>query len=228
MSREPTGVSRPTPPAVGVLPDDTAELLGRWRGGDSSAFDAILRDALPWLTAHVDRRLGDRLRSHAELEDFVQDALVEFLTYGPNFEVRSRRLLYALLKRIVENVLRDKNDYYRAKRRTRSVERPLPSDSVLRLDPPRATVQSPSGEMRRNEEEARLRLALEFMDPPERQILVMREWEQLTFAQIGASIGVSEPAARMRSHRAMLRLSDIVHRLEDKGLAAFLESESSE
>ena len=66
------------------------------------------------------------------------------------------------------------------------------------------------------------------MDPPERQILVMREWEQLTFAQIAAAIGVSEPAARMRSHRAMLRLSDIVHRLEAKGLAAFLESESTE
>ncbi len=227
MSRLPSGIHRPAPRPVRAPTDDTVQLLARWRGGDRGAIDAILRDALPWLTAHVDRRLGDRLRSHAELEDFVQDALVEFLTYGPGFEVRSRALLCALLKRIVENVLRDKNDYYRARRRTRSVERPLPSDSVLRLDPPRASVETPSGEMRRNEEESRLRLALEFMDPPERQILVMREWEHLTFAKIGAAIGISEPAARMRSHRAMVRLSEIVHRLEERGLAAFLGVEAT-
>ena len=225
MSREPTGLSRPAPPPDEVRSDDTAQLLGRWRNGDRAAFDAILRDAMPWLTAHVDRRLGDRLRSHEELEDFVQDALVDFLTYGPGFEVRSRALLYALLKRIVENVLRDKNDYYRAKRRTRSVERPLLSDSVLQLDPPRTHVESPSGDLRRSEDEARVRMALELMDPEERQVLVMREWDQLTFAKIGAEIGVSEPAARMRSHRAMMRLSEIVHRMEEKGLAAVLDAE---
>jgi len=228
MSRLPPGLSRPAPRPVGDPIDDTAQLLGRWRNGDRTAFDAILKDALPWLTAHVDRRLGEGLRSHAELEDFVQDALVEFLTYGPNFEVSSRALLYALLKRIAENVLRDKNDYYGAQRRRRSAEVPLPSDSVLRLDPPIVTVQTPSGEMRRNEEEARLRLALELLEPSERQILVMREWENLTFARIGAEIGISEPAARMRSHRAMLRLSEIVHRLEEKGLAWVLESEAPE
>jgi RNA polymerase sigma-70 factor (ECF subfamily) len=225
MSRETPGLSRPAPPPAGELLDDTAQLLGRWRNGDRAAFDAILRDAMPWLTAHVDRRLGDHLRSHAELEDFVQDALVDFLTYGPNFEVRSRALLYGLLKRIVENVLRDRNDYYKAKRRTRSVERPLPSDSVLRLDPPRARVETPSGELRKSEDEMRLRMALELMEPQERQILVMREWEHLTFAKIGAEIGISEPAARMRSHRAMVHLSEIVHRMEEKGLAAVLDSD---
>jgi len=227
MNRESSDAHHPEANPVEGRLDDTAELLARWRGGDVDAFDAILRDALPWLTAHVDRRLGERLRTHAEIEDFVQEALVEFLTYAPRFEVRSRALLYAFLKRIVENVLRDQNDYYRAQRRSRSRERPLPSDSVLHLDPLRAYVQTPSGELRRGEDETMVRMGLELLDPAERQILIMREWEELPFAQIGERLGITEPAARMRSYRAMKSLAEIVRKLEKHGLAAVIDPEGN-
>lgn len=101
-------------------------------------------------------------------------------------------------------------------------ERPLPSDSVIVLDPPRSSVSTPSQEVQRVEEEAWVRFALEILSPDTRKLIVLREWDRLSFAEIGAQSGVSEAAARMRYHRALLRLAAVVVRLKSGDVGAAL------
>src|SRR5262245_24795818 len=111
--------------------ESTATLLRRWHSGDSAAFEDLLVRHLPWLQAYVHGRLGDLLRAHGETGDYVQEALIDALRYGPRVVVADDDQFRALLGRIVENVLRDENDRFRAKKRGHCRPRELPADSVL-------------------------------------------------------------------------------------------------
>ena len=85
--------------------------------------------------------------------------------------------------------------------------------SVLCLDPRARTGSSPSQQASRSEEEAWLRLALDLLEPDDRDVIVLREWAGESFGAIAARLGIAENAARMRFSRALGRLADRVEAL---------------
>ncbi|MBI5852909.1 MAG: sigma-70 family RNA polymerase sigma factor [Planctomycetes bacterium] len=200
------------PETPAVDPDD--RLFARWQAGDDAALTELLRLELPWLRGHVAERLGPRLRAKDETQDHVQDALVEFLRDAPRFRVESRAQLRALLSRVVENNLRDKDDWYRARRRAMHRESPLPTETVLQLGVAQPTQTTPSAAASSSEWSAWVRLALEFLDPDDRRILVLREWDDRSFVEIGEMFGMTPNAVRMRWTRAVGRLADRVRELQ--------------
>jgi RNA polymerase sigma factor (sigma-70 family) len=135
--------------------------------------------------------------------DIVQDAAIEVLKYGPRFHVSDDGRFRALLARIIENVLRDRNDWYRAKRRAISRESPLSRDTVLDLDPPRESAERPSQAAVRNERQAWVRLVIECLPEEERRVITLRDWDGLTYAAIGERLDLSINAVRNRYLRAM-------------------------
>jgi RNA polymerase sigma-70 factor (ECF subfamily) len=193
---------------------DTTLLLRRWNAGDEQALHSLLEQHMPWIRAHVSRRLGGLVRAKEETTDIVQEALVEFLRYGPRFEVSNEAHLRYLLGRIAENVLRDQHDFYTRRRRQAARERPLPDDSVLSLDPSCAEVGQPSDELERKQWQAWVRLALELMEPADRQVIVLRQWDELEFSEIAARMGGSPDGARMRFQRALPKLALRIQRLQ--------------
>jgi RNA polymerase sigma-70 factor (ECF subfamily) len=198
-------------------PLETADLLQRWHGGDKHALEALLRRDLPWIEGFVRKRLGPLLRGKAETVDYVQDAVVEVLRYGPRFVCSDRERFRALLARIVENTLRDKHDWHRARRRAAEREAELPRESALDLD---GSGDTPSRICAEREREQWIRLALELLDPDERQVILLREWEQLSFEQIGERLGCSEEAARKRFTRALPQLVERVRELQSGRIGA--------
>jgi len=78
---------------------------------------------LPWIQKQVRLRLGSKLRAKGETCDYVQDAVVQFLHYGPRIMISSDRQFRALLARIVENALCDKHDWFTARRRDMTYEK---------------------------------------------------------------------------------------------------------
>ena len=193
-------------------PSSTLLLLKRWHAGDREALGVLLERNIDWIRAHVRRRLGQALRQKAETQDFVQEAMADVLRYGPKFTVADEGRFRALLARIVENVLRDQHDHFAAQKRAAAKERPLPSDTVLELDPPNREVTRPSQVASRREESAWLALGLEMLDAGDRAVILLRQQEGLPFAEVGRRLGVSEEAARFRFQRALPRLAK---RIED-------------
>jgi RNA polymerase sigma-70 factor (ECF subfamily) len=190
------------------------DLLRRTHAGDRAAFESLLVRELPYIRERVHRRLGPALRARAETGDLVQDALVRILEHGPRFLVSNDAHLRALLARIVENVIRDGVDHASALRRGRTRERAIEEDdSVLVLDPPAESPTRPSVAAARNEERAWIPLALELLDHDDRRVLVLREWDGLSHADIAADLGVTEDAARMRFGRALARLARAIEAL---------------
>ena len=191
----------------------TLALLRRWHRGDREALNALLEDNLPFIRNYLRRRLGPALRRKGESMDFVQDAMVEFLRWGPRFELSGAAPFRALMVRIIENVLRDKHDWFTARRRDLARERPLPEGSVLGLQPSLGSVTRPSEAAQRREEEGWIRLGLELLEPRDREVIHLRIFEQAPFKEIGAHFGLDAVAARARFLRALPRLARIVEDL---------------
>jgi len=202
----------------------TSRFLQEWHDGNPDGLERLLERHLSWIQTHVHGKLSRLLRQKAETGDIVQDAVVQFLRYGPRFRLSNDRQFRALLSRIVENVLHDKYDWFTAKRRSVARERPLPADTVLNLDPPDEGVESPSRIVAQHEQEAWVRLGLELLDPGERQVIILRDWECLSFSAVGKRIGTSRDTARRRYLEALFQLMDHVRGLREGKLDQVLQS----
>lgn len=208
--------------------DRTETLLNLhlWHSGDSKGLETLIARHLPWIRRHVRNRMGPLLRKKANTVDYVQDVMVEFLRYGPKVLISDENHFRALMVRIVENTLREKHDWFTARRRAISKERPLPKETVLYLEAPKRRDKTPSVELQRQEQEAWIRLGMELLDPQDQKILILQKWDNLSFVEIGEQLGISPDAARKRHNRAVDRLSEKVVFLRKGDLAKILEEKS--
>jgi len=206
---------------------ETLQFLGQWNRGDETGMEKLIERHLPWIRAHVHKRLGPRLRRKAETGDYVQDALVEFLRYGPRIEIADDDHFRALMVRIVENTLRGRVDWFNAQRRKVSRFFPIPSDTVLSLDPPRTPVERPSEAAGVREQTDWIRLGLELLDPEERDLIVQHQWEGRTFSEIGEEHGIAPDTIRMRHVRSVARLARKVADLRRGNLARAVGNDPS-
>jgi len=197
---------------------DVSTLLEQWHEGEESALHALIEEHLPWVRSQVRAHLTPLLRAKAESVDFMQDAVLQFLRFAPRFSVSDSMHFRALLLKVVESTLHNKYDWFTAKRRSISRERPLPSDSVLSLDSPQKRLATPSKMAENNEREAWIRLGLEFLDEDDQEMIVLRQWEGLSWVELGEKLGISKDAARMRYNRAVDRLSDKIWDLRSGNL----------
>lgn len=195
--------------------DDTATLLARWHDGDRGALQELVGRNLDWVKSKVRQRLGSSLRRVGESDDFVQETMLDFLVYSPRFRVKSEAQLRALLSKVVENAIRDQNDYwFKARRRSLNREFPVSSDTVLDLAP-QTTSRTPPDEKVANEEmDALLRLAIELLNPDDRRVVVLRHWDNLTMSKIAFKIGMTADGARKRYERALPKLATILDQLK--------------
>jgi RNA polymerase sigma-70 factor (ECF subfamily) len=200
-------------PAMVAEPDPTLQLLEEWHRGDERSLARLVEQHLPWLREQVDRRLGPALRQQGEVEDYLQDAMLDFLRDAPRFVVRDGTQFRALLGRVLENTLRDRNDWFRAKRRDLARKAPLPTESVLSLDPALQRSTTPSRDATRNEVRDWVRLALELLEAEDRKIILLREYEGRSFVEIGTELGMTANAVRMRWVRAVARLAEVMKEL---------------
>lgn len=191
----------------------TSLFLKQWHSGDQQGLHELLQRHLPWIYANVHHRMGPVLKKKGETSDYVQDVLIQFMRDSPRFVLSNEASFRALLLKIVECTLRDKHDWYTARRRAVAKERPLPSDTILDLDAEYPRVRTPSKSAAFHEQEAWIRLGMEFLDPEDREILVLRQWDDRPFAEIGKRFGLKANAAWKKHDRAVCRLGEVVSAL---------------
>jgi len=193
--------------------DSITQQVLRLHRGDESALHRLLADHLPWIAAQVRKRLSPVARRDGDTDDFVQEALVDVLRDGPRFAIDDPAAFRALLLRIVENTLVDRVRYLHRERRDLRRERALPSDSVLLLGPTARSVTEPPAHAHATEQREWLRLALELLEPDDREAIRGRDWDGLSFPDLGERLGVGEEAARKRYQRALPRLAQKLDQL---------------
>jgi RNA polymerase sigma-70 factor (ECF subfamily) len=194
---------------------DTEQLMRAACQGNVQARGQLLqrhRDRLKRMVAiHLDRRLASRVDS----SDLVQEALAEASLKLDSY-LRNRPLaFYPWLRQIAEQRLIDARRRHFAGRRSVSREDPagLPDESALELADRLLAGEAPSAGLRRSEQRAQVRRALDKLPERDRDVLVLRYLEQLTTAETAAVLGSSAGTVRVRTLRALQRLREILEHL---------------
>jgi RNA polymerase sigma-70 factor (ECF subfamily) len=200
-----------------VSQPDTEELIELTARGDAAAREQLLARHRNRLVKMVAVRLDRGLAARLDPSDVVQEALAEAAQHLDEF-LRTRPLpYYAWLRQFAwERLVKLHRHHIRSKKRSVTREEawsmPLPEDSVLRLARLVASGSSasPSQALIRNELRERLRAALDHLAPHDREILVMRNLEQLPIAEIAEVLDLTEGAVKVRHLRALRRLRAVL------------------
>lgn len=203
--------------------DETRRLLEDWHGGDREALGRLLDRNLGWIRARVIERMGPLLKAKGQATDYVQDAMVEILRYGPKFVMSDESQFRVLMVKIIENVLRSRHDWFTAQRRDAARERSLSSETVLDIDSRGKTSTPPSQALARAEAIELTRLGIALLDAADREVIILRQWDGLSFGEIADRLGIDADAARMRFRRALPRLAEKVDLLGRGDVTALLE-----
>lgn len=202
----------------------TRDLLLRWHAGDQQAMADLVQQEAAFVERQVHERLGPLLRRQHDTQDIVQATLLQALRTAPKFLVSDRDQLRGLLARMVENALRVQANHQQRQKRDIRREQPLQQaagDTVLDLDPA-ATVTSPGAAAERTETREWVRLALELLDPGDREVIVLRDYDELSFVAIAERLGEAEDTVRMRHRRAMPKLARTLAQLREGKLRDLL------
>jgi len=203
-------------------------LLQRWNAGDVSARDEVLGLVQPWLQGVIHKAM--RSRSHAALEtvDIVQDTLLRFLSHGPKVIPTTAAEFRGLLKRIAINHLIDTGR--RKGNNAAHVEDLMPtSASMSGFGPAVPTYDRPAATAERNEARNWVRLALQFMEPDDRYLLLASEVDGLPWATIAKELGLSSPdAARVRAARLKPTVANLLRKLQANQIPAVPDIDATE
>ncbi len=125
------------------------------------------------------------VRSGADAEDIVQEAFVKF--WRQHHSVQNRALLFATVRSISLDLLR--RDARRARREATAVAEA-------------EHVSEPHFNSTTDTQQA-LGRAVDDLPPEQREVLVMKIWNELTFADIGSVLGISQNTAASRYRYAL-------------------------
>ena len=200
-----------------VRPDsaETRRLLQQVRRGDRGALERLLARHRPYLLQLVELRLDPKLRPRVDPSDVVQEAQIEavrrldaYLEQVPMpFRLWLRQLAY-------DRLLMMHRRHVKAARRAVGQEVGLPEQSSLLLAWQLAAAGStPSQKLDQQELARRVRQAVAELPDADREVLLMRTFEGLSFEEVGYLLGIDPAAARKRHGRALLRL----HKLLSEG-----------
>jgi RNA polymerase sigma-70 factor (ECF subfamily) len=185
--------------------DDTEDVLRRAREGSREALGRLLEGCGEHLLAIIRLRLGPALRQRIESRDVLQSTFLKALGHVEGFRGVSRESLMAWLARIAENEIRDLAAFHGRKRR--KADRTVEVGDATELDRLAADLRSETSRIALQERSVRLVEVLERMSEEHREVVVLRQLEELPFAEVGRRMGRSPDACRMLLARAMAVLT---------------------
>jgi RNA polymerase sigma-70 factor (ECF subfamily) len=162
------------------------ELILRAKAGDSSAMEELLASVAPSL-----QRFGMLMcRNQTDAEDVLQDALFSIASHLPEFEGRSSfsSWAFALARSACSR-----------KRRGLKNQPAIALDEIIDSIEPSASPEQKTAEQ---ELAQALSRALETLSEDYREVLLLRDVEDLTAPEAAESLGISVEALKSRLHRA--------------------------
>jgi RNA polymerase sigma-70 factor (ECF subfamily) len=194
-----------------LAPDstETRGLLEQAGAGATKAFDRLIDRHRPALRRFVALRLGPELGARVDASDIVQETQLEaFRRLEDYLERRPMPFGLWLRKTAYERLLMLRRRHLAAGRRTVGREVALPARSSLSLARQLlASTSTPSERLVRQELVRRVQQAVAQLADSDREILLMRNFEESSYQDIACLLGIDPAAARKRHGRALARLA---------------------
>jgi len=176
--------------------------LRRAREGSTDALGELLDACGKRLLALIRLRLGARLRRDAESRDILQSTFLKALERFDQFEGSGANTLMGWLAAIARNEIRDRAKYQQRQQRDARARVSWTSDL-----PVAASVTSAVSRIDLHDKTRALEAAIHELAGDHREVLLLRQFEELSFAEIGERMGRSQDAARMLYARALAALT---------------------
>jgi RNA polymerase sigma-70 factor (ECF subfamily) len=189
-----------------------ARLFAEARAGNQEALGRILQAGVEEARRIAHVRLGPALRAKVETSDITQSVIADLMEGLDRFEFRGEPAWKGYLRRLVENKIRAKVDYFGAAKRDARRDRPIDEgqDGAIEFA---SGEPAPSDALLREEEYERLEMSLEELPDVEREVLMLRVFEGMAHREIARRLGrPSVNAVHKLYGRAMARLAALMGR----------------
>lgn len=191
--------------------DTEAALVARCRAGDPAAFDTLVTAYSSMVYNVAYRQLGDR----EEALDLSQEVFLRVYRKLDSF--RGESTFKTWVFRIVVNLAKNRQKWWKARRKDRTVSLDAPASpaddegtgptAADRLADGRP---DPEAVARNRDLEARVLSGMEKLSSEHRQILVLRDIEDLSYEEIAQALELSEGTVKSRISRARLQLREVL------------------
>lgn len=178
---------------------DEAKLVRRLKRRDEAAFSQLVERHQRQVFAIIHRMLGDR----AEAEDLAQEVFVTVFKSIDRF--RGDAKLSTWIYRIATNHARNRIKYLRRRHHGRTKELEDTQESSF-LDRAGGSYHRPDSQAEGHELEAIVKSALGEIEAGHREVIVLRDLEQLSYAEIAQILDVAEGTVKSRLFRARASL----------------------
>lgn len=182
---------------------DLERLIRRARQGEPQAYDALIDAYAPRLHGYLYRLTGSR----DDADDLLQEVFLRVVRTIATYRHDGR--FDAWLFRIATNLVRDRIRRLRRAPRTLSLDGPAPAESeggTERLDVADTGAPLPDAGLVADENADRVQSALARLPDAEREVIMLRHFSQLSFAQIAGAMGTPLGTALARAHRGLAKM----------------------
>jgi RNA polymerase sigma-70 factor (ECF subfamily) len=192
------------------------DLLQTALGGDENALAVLVERHRGRLERMVRLRMDSRLQGRIDPADVVQDAYLSVRGKFPQYAADPRMPFFLWLRLEVSQKLVDVHRYHlQTQMRDAGQEISLhrgalpPVSSLSLAEQLLGKLTSASHAAMRAELKLRVQEALNGMDPQDREVLVLRHFEELSNAETAAVLGIKPSAACNRYVRALKRIKEV-------------------
>jgi RNA polymerase sigma-70 factor (ECF subfamily) len=195
----------------------TEGLLRRVRAGDEQALAELFANYRDRLRQMVRLRLDRRLQGRIDPSDVLQEAYLDASKRVADYLANPAAPFFLWLRFLTgQRLLAIHRRHLGAQMRDAGQEVSLhrgalpPATSASLAAQLLGRLTSPTQAAARAEMQVRLQEALNAMDPIDREVLVLRHFEELSNNETAAVLGIQKAAASNRYMRALKRLKDIL------------------
>lgn len=195
-----------------IQPAEVEAWLSRMRQGEPDALASLLDFYRRRLKRMVQLRLDTRLSARVDPSDVVQEIYLDAAKRVQGYCQEPKVDFYIWLRGLAwDRLMKLQRRHLGAECRTATLELRLPAESSAVLFKQLLADQtSPSQALLRDELQQRVRRALTRLSPADREVILMRHFEDLSNTEVAQALGLSESGATRRHGRAVLRLKEVL------------------
>ncbi|MEM7166815.1 MAG: sigma-70 family RNA polymerase sigma factor [Planctomycetota bacterium] len=196
---------------------ETDALIARARAGDEGALAELFEAYRARLRRMVDTRMDRRLRGRIDASDVLQEAYLHLAQKLEGYVERDNMSFFLWLRLVTgECLLGLHRHHLQTKKRDVGLEIALVQGPMPMTDSYSIAAQllgkhtTASQKLMRAEAQLELEAALNGMEPIDREILVLRHFEELSASEAAAVLRIEPSAASNRYYRALRRLKRVL------------------
>ena len=174
--------------------DDLSKLIARAQKGDKDAFGQIYNLFYKRIFRYCQFNL--KYGRSEEAQDFCQETFLKAYKSISSFSERKGGSFQAYLFRIARNLIIDSS----------RKKKDIPLKGYLEIE----EENNLDEQIDKKHQNQKLKEALDKLPEVERQIVILRYFEEMTTAEVAKIIGKREGALRVRSHRVLKKLKDLM------------------